>query len=257
MIVMLLPPAELKAITNNALDATFDYLNGRSPSVVISLLPLKAQLAGPSGMAVVLQVLSRQPACSAEQLLLIAQGPDQVTLCNPPPEAIGSMTPFIQLQMQTMTAQIPNEFTLVPGTLSDTPYDPRRVLNAVRSVIRFSPILPVLLLFSIALFAVRSLVDWFTWWGWPFFLAGYISAVVAMLGSPLVGGLLRVQILSYGAMFIPTAFVEALAETTSAVTLQLIAPAALHGFLLGSLGLGMVILAVLLPRRPAGSYRLY
>jgi hypothetical protein len=259
MIRMLLPPEQLKAMTNNALDATFDYLNGRSSSVLISLQPLKAQLAGPSGLNVVMQILSLQPACTAEQLLLVAQGllGNQFILCSPPPEAVGLMTSFIQSQLQNMTAPIPNEVTLIPGTLSSTPYDPRRVLNVVRSVIRFSPILPVLLLFGIALFAVRGLVDWFTWWGWPFFLAGYISTVVAMVGSPLVGGFLRVQILAQGTMIIPPVFAQALAETTSAVTLQLIAPAALHGFILGSVGLGMAILAMLLPRKPAGAYSLY
>ncbi|MGZ9235624.1 MAG: hypothetical protein ACXW4E_08875, partial [Anaerolineales bacterium] len=41
-IALLLPPEELKAMSNNALDATFDYLNGRSSSAVISLLPVKA-----------------------------------------------------------------------------------------------------------------------------------------------------------------------------------------------------------------------
>ncbi len=90
-IAVLLPPEELKAMANNALDGTFDYLNGRSSSAAISLVPLKTQLAGPAGMDLVLQILSLQPACTTEQLTQMALGllGGEIALCNPPPEAIG------------------------------------------------------------------------------------------------------------------------------------------------------------------------
>jgi hypothetical protein len=239
VITGLLPPEALKAMTNNVLDSIFDYLNGRSSSMVISLLPLKAQLAGPSGMNAVQQILSRQPTCTPDQLLLIPQG---LVLCNPPQEMIGSITTLIQ-SLQNM----PNEVTLIPEALSDKPYDPRRALNALRSVIRFSLILPVLLLFSIALFGVRSLRDWLIWWGWPFFLAGYISALIAMVGSPLVGGFLGYLILQGGTLILLD-FATVLAETMSDVTLQMIAPVALQGFILGSAGLWMVLFGMILPK---------
>ena len=45
----LIPPEELKALANSTLDSTFDYLNSRTDSVVISLLPFKSRLAGPGG----------------------------------------------------------------------------------------------------------------------------------------------------------------------------------------------------------------
>ena len=85
-IVLLLPPEELRAMANQALDSTFDYLNGRSNSVAITLVPVKAQLAGESGVQLVLQILRRQPACTSEQLTQMALGlfGGQITLCNPP-----------------------------------------------------------------------------------------------------------------------------------------------------------------------------
>jgi len=110
-ILLLLPPEELKGMANNALDATFDYLNGRTNSAAISLLPVKVHLAGESGIQLVLQILRRQPACTPEQLTQMALGffGGQIALCNPPDQAIGLMMPFIQTQLQSMTAIFPNE----------------------------------------------------------------------------------------------------------------------------------------------------
>lgn len=254
-IAILLPPEELKVMADNALDATFDYLNGHSSSAFISLAPLKTQLAGPAGMNLVLQILSVQPACTAEQLTQMAMGAlgGQIALCNPPPEAIGLMTPFIQSQLQTMTALIPNEVTFIPGTLSGTPQDPRLRLNTVRSTIRLSPFLPVLLLLAVTIFAVRSLVDWLAWWGWPFMIAGVGSVLIGFIGAPLVGWILQLLLLSQGTIPIPPVLASSIAETTSAVARQILLPVMVQGAILGFLGLGMAVLAMLLPRRQAGS----
>ncbi|MEO7838893.1 MAG: hypothetical protein ABIU06_06055, partial [Anaerolineales bacterium] len=70
----MLPPEELKAITDDALDSIFDYVNRRSDSVTISVIPLKSRLIGASGVEVVKQVLRVQPACTTEQLQAIAFG---------------------------------------------------------------------------------------------------------------------------------------------------------------------------------------
>ena len=252
----LIPPEELKAMGNNALDATFEYLNGTTNSAVISLLPVKAQLVGPSGMNLVLQVLSVQPACTAEQLTQMALGllGGQIALCNPPPEAIGLMTPFLQSQLQTMTGLIPNEVTFIPGTLSGTPDDPRLRLNAIRSAIRLTPFLPLLLLFGITIFAVRSLVDWLTWWGWPLTIAGVSSVLIGLVGSPLVGWILQLLIQNQGTVLIPPVFLSSIVETTTAVARQMLVPVLIQGAILGFIGFGMVILSMFLPRRPVDPY---
>jgi hypothetical protein len=258
-IAMLLPPEELKAMANSALDGTFDYLNGLSDSAVISLLPLKTQLAGPSGMNMVLQILSLQPPCTAEQLTQMALGllGGEIALCNPPSEAIGLMTPFIQSQLQTMTTIIPNEVTFIPGTLSGTPQDPRLRLNTIRSAIRLTPFLPALLLLGITIFAVRSLVDWLTWWGWPFMIAGAGSVLIGLAGAPLVGWVLQLFIQSQGTIPIPPVLASSIAETTSAVAGQILVPVMIQGAILGLVGLGMAILAMFLPRRQVDPYLPY
>jgi len=253
---MLLPPEELKTTADSALDGTFDYLNGHSSSAAISLLPLKTQLVGPSGMNVVLQILSLQPPCTVEQLTQMALGAlgGQIALCNPPPEAVNLMTPFLQSQLQTMTALLPNEVTFIPGTLSGTPQDPRLQLNRIRSLIKWTPILPVLMLFALTIFAVRSLRDWLTWWGWPFMIAGASSVLIGLVGAPLVGWILQLLIQGQGTIPIPPVLISSIAETTSEVAQEILLPVMIQGALLGFLGLGMAILGMFLPRRPVDPY---
>ncbi len=255
-ITLLLPPEELKAMANNALDATFDYLNGTTSSAVISLLPVKAHLAGDSGMRLVLEILRRQPACTPEQLTQMALGffGGQIALCNPPEEAIGLMMPFLQSQLQSMTAVFPDEVTFIPGTLSGTPDDPRLRLNTVRSAIKLTPFIPAILLVAIAIFAVRSIAAWLTWWGWPLLLAGGISVLIGLFGSPIIGGILQVLIQNQVAVLIPPVLASSIAETASAVTRQMLTPVLIQGLILAVLGSGMVILALFLPRSESSLY---
>ena len=239
----LLPPEELRTVADSALDATFDYLNGKTDSAVISLLPVKTHLAGESGLQVVRQFLGLQPPCTPEQLSQMALGllGGQIALCNPPEQAIGLMAPIIQAQLEAMTTLIPNEIAFIPGTTSNTPNDPRLKLNAVRSAIKLTPFIPVLLLFGIAVFAVRTLREWLIWWGWPIMIAGGISALIALIGSPIIGWILQLLIQNQGTIFIPSILAASIGETTSAVARQMLVPVVLQGFILALLGLGMVI----------------
>jgi hypothetical protein len=247
----LLPPEELKALSDNALDSTFDYLNGKTDSAVISLIPVKTHLVGESGLQVVRQFLSLQPQCTTEQLTQMALGllGGQVILCNPPEEAMGLMAPFIQGQLQAMTSLLPDQLAFIPGTSSNTPNDPRLKLNAVRSAIKLTPFIPVLLLFGITVFAVRTLREWFIWWGWPILTTGVISAFTALVGSPLIGWILQLLIQNQGTIFIPSILATSLGETASAVARQMLTPVVLEGFILAFLGLGMLIASMFISRQ--------
>jgi hypothetical protein len=246
----LLPPEELRILANNALDSTFDYLNGKTDSAVISLVPIKAHLVGESGLEVVRQFLNLQPQCTTEQLTQMALGllGGEIALCNPPEEAIGLMAPFIQAQLQAMTAFIPNEVAFIPGTSSNTPSDPRLKLNMVRSAINLTPFIPAIFLFGLTVFAVRTLREWFTWWGWPFMITGGISALIALVGSPLVGWILQLLIQNQGTILIPTILAASIAETTSAVARQMLTPVAIQGVILSILGFGMVVASLFVSR---------
>jgi hypothetical protein len=238
-------------MTDQTLDSAFDYLNFRSSSVVISLLPVKARLAGDGGMNVVRDFLRTQPDCTLDQLTQMGLGllSGNVALCNPPEEAIGFFAPFIQSQLQTITATFPDQIALVPGTESGTPNDPRFKLQWVRSGITFSPFFLFLLLLTIAVFAVRSIRDLLVWWGWPLLITGGLAALIALAGSPLIGGILQLIIQIYGAAFLPPILASAIGETASAVASQMLVPVILQGFFLAVIGLMMVIIGTLLGKR--------
>ena len=250
-ISILLPPEELKALSDNALDSTFDYLNGKTDSAVISLSPIKTHLAGESGLQVVRQFLSLQPPCTPDQLSQMALGllGGQIGLCNPPAEAMGLIAPFIQAQLQAMTSLIPDQIAFIPATLSHTPNDPRLKLNAVRSAIKLTPFIPVLLLFGIAIFGVRTLREWRIWWGWPLMTTGILSVLIGLVGSPLIGWILQLLIQNQGTIFVPAILAASIGETASAVARQMLIPVVFEGFILALVGLGMVILSLFFSRQ--------
>lgn len=250
-LMTLLPPEEMKTMANNALESTFDYINGKTDSAVISLVPIKTHLAGESGLQVVRQFLALQPQCTTEQLTQMALGllGGQIALCNPPEEALGLMAPFIQAQLQAMTAILPNEVAFIPGTNSNTPNDPRLKLNAVRSAIKLTPFIPAIFLLGIAIFAVRTFREWLIWWGWPFMITGACSVLVALVGAPLVGWILQLLIQNQAGVFIPAVLAASIGETTSAVARQMLTPVAIEGCILAIIGLGMVIASMFISRQ--------
>ena len=248
----MLPPEELKAITDDALDSIFDYINRRADSVTISVIPLKSHFVGASGVEVVKQVLRAQPACTAEQLQAIAIGflsGGDIILCSPPEDVLTFLTPVIESQIQIMTVAIPDEVTLISSVLSGTPNDPRLRLNNVRLLMLLSPLLPAAFLLGITIFAVRSLKEWLTWWGWPIFITGAGGLLVAMLGSPVIGFIVRNFMQIQGAGFIPPSLLTTMQETASSVTREILKPVTLEGLILALIGLAMAIVAMFFVRR--------
>lgn len=245
----LLPPDELKTLTDDALDSVFNYLNGKTDSASLSLLPFKRRMAGESGVEAVKQILAAQPDCTAEQLTqmglnLISGG--EMILCNPPAETVDLFSPMIETQLQVMTIAIPDEVTLIKGSQAGAPNDPRERLGQLRAGMKLTPVLPLLFLFGLTVFAVRSLGDWLKWWGAPFLVAGALSALLALVGSPLVTGFIR-QALQNGSL--PPALLLLTQETVGAVTRQVLSPVITQGLILAAAGLAMTILGFLLARK--------
>jgi hypothetical protein len=250
-ITSLLPPEELKAVTDNAIDSVFDYLNSKTNSAAISLRPFKANLIGPSGVAAITQILHAQPECTAEQLMQLGLGllGGEVGLCNPPAELMGLITPLIESQLQVLMATFPDEITIIAGTRSGTPDDPRIKLDRVRALMKVTPFFPLFFLFGISVFAIRSLMDWLKWWGYPFLITGTISALMALVGSPLLGFIVQRLLQKHGAGSMPPILFSTLRVTVSAVTTQILRPVAIEGAILAVLGLIMVLVATFLVRR--------
>jgi len=245
----LLPPEEIKTLTDNTLISVFDYLDGKTDSAVISLVPFKSRLAGPAGVEFVKQILRVQPDCTANQLLQLGLGllSGDVGLCNPPEELLGLATPLIESQLQVMIVAIPDEVTLVSGT-NNTANDPRTTLNRVRAVMKVTPFFPLFFLFALSVFAIRSLVDWLKWWGYPFLITGAISLLIALLGAPTFGFIIQ-RVLQNQAARMPPILFATMRETVSAVTSQILKPVAIEGLILAVLGLIMVIVATYVAKR--------
>jgi hypothetical protein len=251
-IASVLPPQELKAITDEALDSIFNYINRRSDSVVVSVIPLKSHLVGPAGVEVIKQILRAQPACTPEQLQAIALGfltGGDILLCSPPEDVVAFLTPVIESQIQVLAVAIPEQITLIPNVLSGTPNDPRLRLNNVRLILLLSPLIPVMFLLAILVFVVRDLKGWLNWWGWPLMLTGMGSLLLAWLGAPAVGLIVRVFMQRQGASFIPPILLTTLQETASSVTSEILFPVAIGGLILAVLGFTMAVAALFVVRR--------
>jgi hypothetical protein len=219
---------------------------------VISVIPLKSRLVGPTGVEVVKQILRAQPACTPEQLQAIALGfltGGDILLCSPPEDVMALLTPVIESQIQFLSVSIPDQLTLVPEGLSGTPNDPRLRLNNIRLILLVSPLLPVMFLLAILVFAVRDLKSWLTWWGWPILLTGTGGLLVGWLGSPVVGLIVRVFIQTQGAGFLPPILLSTLQETASSVTREILDPVVIGGLFLAILGFVMAVSALFVVRR--------
>ena len=158
------------------------------------------------------------------------------------------IAPMIESQLQFVTTAIPDRVVLVSAENNDPQGDPRIRLNGARLVMKLSPILPILFLVALTALAVHSLPDWLKWWGYPFLAIGGISVIAAMLGSPILGLVIRGVIQSQ-AGFLPPILISALGETVSAVSRQILSPVVVQGGILGFVGLGMVLTAAFLRKR--------
>ena len=250
-IVFIMPPTELKLMTDGALDSFFAYLNGQTNSASISLVPIKNRFSGPAGVEAVLGLLESQPACTAEQLFQIGLGALSGTglaLCNPPPEAVDLFRPLIQSQLQYTASLLPNEIPFIVSDPSGTQPDPRIRLNQLRAVMRITPAVPILLILLMTVFVVRSLKTFLTWWGPPILAIGLISFLIALLGAPLIGFIIQFLIETQAAQIASAILLATLRETTTAVAREILTPNIIQGAVLAVLGFVMSLVGFVIPR---------
>lgn len=174
----LLPAEVSRPMTEQALASIFDYLNGKSDTVAISLVEFKTRLLGPAGTEALLGILRSQPPCSFEQIAqltigsLFGQTPSFI-LCNPSDDLLNLFQPLIQSQIQAAASTIPDSVDLTPS--SSNAQSPLRSLRALRTFMRLSPLLPLGLL----LLAARRWQDLLTGWGIPLLSGGIFGAILS------------------------------------------------------------------------------
>ncbi len=246
----LLPQDTLKLIGDDVLHSTFDYLNMQSNSVIISLLPIKANMGTESGVQAVFTLLQTQPACTLEQIAQMTfnlLNGHEIAFCNPPEQLAPLLTPVIQAQMQTAALIIPSEVTLISVESGQT--DPRERIQNARTLMKLSPLVPLAFLLLLTLTIVNSLQSWLLWWGAPFASTGIIASLVAVTGAPVIGVILKRVIIQRASSILPSSFSEYASDLASAMIGAIMRPIFWEGLLLFFMGSGMVLISIYLGRR--------
>ncbi len=244
----LLPPQQLEAMTQDALNQIFAFLNGRTEVPRISLVEVKRSLGGPAGLAAVLTIIQAQPACTLEQLARVITSLGQ-DLCNPPPGILDLARPVIEDQLRLAALAIPDEVPLIPETASGYAQFNVRGLLVIRLIMRLSPLVPLFLLLCITLLVVRTFKSWLTWWGWPLLLAGLVGALAGFSGAPLFRMLVEHRLTTRFPIAIPADAAVAIGGVLDQVLREMLGPAAWEGLGLAVVGLAMILVSACLSAR--------
>lgn len=241
----LLPPETLETMSDEALSSLFAYLNDKADSAQVSLTPLKQHMASDEGTQAVIDLMRTQPDCTLQQitqmtLAVLSQG--QISLCNPPEAADGIIRPIIHAQLQLATAAIPDSITLASADSATGKPNLRERLKIARFIMRWSPLLPLGLLFILTLLAVRSLRGWLQWWGFPFLITGFMGLISGLIGGPFVGLVLSQLLARRLSSYLPAILLSNSSQLASAIVGQMLKPVIIESLILGGLGLIMVLI---------------
>jgi len=248
----LLPAEVSKPMSEQAIVSAFDYLNGKSETATLSLADFKAHMSSPASTQAFMDILRAQPPCTLEQMAEMTfnalTGNPKLIFCNPSEQALGLMQPLIQSGLQTAAAGIPDSITLIQPD-AEKLQDPLRVLRTLRGVLRFSPLIPLGLLFLITIFAVHDAKSWLRWWGIPFLLGGLLGLATA--GS--VGLLTDWAFTNYAVPRFPASLPDSIRELTrdliAAVLAGVSKPIMIQSAALGAIGVILLIAARLVGRK--------
>jgi hypothetical protein len=245
MVVQLLPPDVLRALTTDAVTQIMAYLNGERADAVLSLASLKAHMQSPEGINAVYGILEAQPDCTVEQLTAMALNQQALTLCDPPDTFLFlDLRPIFAAQINGLMSLIPEQVTIISAGSSRPGY--LQNLNDLRILMRLSPLFPILCLLIIPVLVVRSFQGWLNWWGYPLVLAGFISLFLSAISAPLSS--LTFQLLFAPALpaVFPAGLLEMFKGLTAAIVRNAIEPALLVAGAMLLVGLVMVALGFLL-----------
>jgi hypothetical protein len=243
----LLPPETLKVMGDQALTSTFAYVNGESDSAIVNLTLLKSQMSSSTGMQAVLNLMQTLPPCTLDELTRITMAllnNQEITFCNPPAELQGIVQPLIQGEVQVAAASLPNQLTIASFDPATGQPDPRQKIQAMRVLMRLSPILPLGFFFLMTVLAVRGLRDWLMWWGIPFMVIGLSVSIIVWTGAPLVGWVLLKILLNSATSILPAVLLDDVSQLATAIVQQALKPLSLQGLLLMGAGFVMTVAAL-------------
>ena len=142
--------------------------------------------------------------------------------------------------MQITAAVIPDQFTIISAPFEN---DPRIKLQTARMIMRLSPILPLLFLLLMTIFAVNSLKSWLNWWGIPFIITGLIASLMGLSGAPNFGTIFQRILVNRMPAYLPTIMLDYAGNLASAMMQTLLSPVFWQGLVIALIGLVMVVSA--------------
>lgn len=247
-ITELLPPAEIEILVEGAVRGIMDYLNRENDEVVLSLSSLKTHLGSPQGIDAIYGIMKAQPDCTPQQLTAMAMDQGDLMLCNPPDTFL-----LVDLQINfeaTIEAAVlilPDQVTLIStDTISAQELQD---LDDFRTIIRLSPLFPMLCLLMITIIIVRSLNDWLNWWGYPLWFAGLFSIAVIIVSGALATLLFEAFVAPVFPETIPPDLLDLLVGIFTTIAYDAVQPMVGIAGIMILIGLIMVAIALLFRKR--------
>jgi hypothetical protein len=246
--IALLPPDELKILSEDTIVQLVAYLNGESDQVVFSLASLKAYLGSQEGVDAIYGMLKTQPDCTVEQLTAMAMGQQDLVLCNPPETfLLFDLRPIYEQEIKALVSVIPDQMTVITAG-ADRAQEIQNV-RSLRTLMRLSPLLPIFCLLLITVFAVRSLAGWLNWWGYPLLLAGLVSMSLTALSVSLAELGFQIFVVPVLSNRLPADFLSVFKDLFAAIVHNALQPTLLIAGILALVGLIMVALTFLFGKR--------
>lgn len=253
----ILPSDITRSITQKTVVSLFDFLHGKSDQAVVSLTEFKTFLGGPQGLQAVQTMIDNQPDCTPDQLLDMAFSSffgdgGSFYLCRPPADLGGStLQDFLAPSLQEAAGSIPDQIILLDAH-NPTHANLVSRLRIVRLTILLSPLLPLGLLLLIALFAVRSLRDWFAWWGVSLILGGVAGLITAATIYPIFRWAFQSILLARLSINPPPSLAGAVRDLAASIITGVAAPIVFESILILLAGT-VLLLATRFFKKPAAS----
>jgi hypothetical protein len=246
IITALLPPKIARMLVEETFTSVFGYWNGETESATLSLTAFKAHLSGPDGTQAVMEMLRAQPPCTLEDVVQMTlgnlAGAKTLVFCNPSDDVLGVVKPLIQAELQTVAAGIHDTVTLIPASTEGT-QNPLTALRVARTILRFSPLLPLGLLFLITVFAVRDLKSWLVWWGIPLLVSGLLGIALAAAAHPVFQWAFQTHLAPRFPPALPVSLVDTSRGLMSAALSDVSTPIAIQAAVLMVIGIIMLLIA--------------
>lgn len=194
----LIAPAEwLHDLIASNVDSVFVWIDSQDvrPDIQIDLIELKTNLTGEEGREVVDLVVQSWAGCTDSEESQVESYLDgdssSMPSCQPADDDLqASMIDDLHESVTATVKEIPDSISNSAPLSAEEQTEWLNIKLAIRVIQRASYlifIIPVAFLLLIEIFAVRSLKEFFRWYGWAFFLGGLVSLLLLlpMAASPL------------------------------------------------------------------------